>query len=142
MSFKICFIIACPANPQSLTKNNGTFGMVWMSRCMVQVLMFICRLNVQVCGQLTPRQAHLKVQKGNAFFIELVGKFDAGVAVIKIFLRTLTVFFTMYPNKENIINISKPYHKLELLLIKEISFSFVHKNGSICRSKFCTNGRP
>ena len=92
MSFKICFIIACPTNPQSLTKNNGTFGMVWMSRCIVQLLMFVCRLNVQVCGQLTSRQAHLKVQEGNAFFIELMGIFNVGVAVIEIFLRTLLVF--------------------------------------------------
>ena len=75
MSFKICFTRAYPANPQSLTKNKGTFGMVWMSRCIVQVLMFVCRLNVQVGGQLTSRQAHLKAQKGNFFFIELMGKF-------------------------------------------------------------------
>ena len=92
MSFKIYFIIACPVNPQSLTKNNGTFGMVGMNRCIVQVLMFACRLNVQFCGQLTYRQAHLKVQKGNAFFIELMGKFNVGVVVIEIFLRTLPVF--------------------------------------------------
>ena len=85
MSFKICFIAAYPANPQSLTKNNGTFGMVWMSRCIVQVLMFVCRLDLQVCGQLTSRKAHLKVQKGNAFFIELMDKFNVGVVVIKIF---------------------------------------------------------
>ena len=85
MSFKICFIIAYPANPQSLTENNGTFGMVWMSRCLVQALMFVCRLTVQVCGQLTSRQAHLNVQKENAFFIEFMGKFNVGVVVIKIF---------------------------------------------------------
>ena len=74
-----------PGKPQTLTKDSGTFGMVWMSRCIVQVLMFVCRLNVQVCGQLTSRQGHLKVQKGNAFFIELMGKFNVGVVVIKIF---------------------------------------------------------
>ena len=91
MSSKICGL-ACLANPQSLPKNNGTFGMVWMSRCIVQVLMFVCRLNMQVCGQLTSRQAHLKVQKGNAFFIELMGKFNVGLVVIEIFLRTLLVF--------------------------------------------------
>ena len=66
--------------------------MVWMSRGIVQVLMFACRLNVQVCGQLTSRQAHLKVQKGNAFSIELMGKFNVGVVVIEIFLRTLPFF--------------------------------------------------
>ena len=94
MSFKICFIIACPANPPSLTKNSRTFGMVWISRCIVQVLMFVCRLNVQVCGQLTSREAHLKFQKGNAYFIELIGKLmgNVGVVVIEIFLRTLPVF--------------------------------------------------
>ena len=85
MSFKICFIRAYPANLHSLTKNNGTFGMVWISRCIVQVLMFVCRLNAQVSGQLTSRQAHLKVHKGNVFFIELVGKFNVGVVIIKIF---------------------------------------------------------
>ena len=74
MSFKICFIRAYPPNPQSLTKNNGTFGMVWMSRGIVQVLMFVCKFTMQVCGQLTTRQAHLKVQKGNVFSIELMGK--------------------------------------------------------------------
>ena len=76
---------AYPANPQSLTKSNGTFGMVWMSRCIVQVLIFFCRLNVQVCVQLTSRQVQLKVHKGNVFFIELMGKFSAGVVLIKIF---------------------------------------------------------
>ena len=85
MSFKIYFIIAYPANPQSFTKNSEMFGMVWMSRCIGQVLMLVSRLNVQICGQLTSRQAHLKVQKGNAFFIELMGKFNVGVVVIKIF---------------------------------------------------------
>ena len=85
MSFKICFVISHPANPQRLTKSNGTFRMVGMSTCIVEVLMFVCRLNVQVCGQLTSRQAHLKIQKGNAFFIELMGKFNVGVVVIKIF---------------------------------------------------------
>ena len=85
MSFKICFVRAYPANPQRLTKNNGTFGMVWMSRCTVLVLMFVCRLNVQVCGQLTSRQAHRKVQQENVFFIELMGKFNVGVVDIKIF---------------------------------------------------------
>ena len=54
-------------------------------RCIVQVLMFVCRLDLQVCDQLTSRQAHLKVQKGNAFFIELMDKFNVGVVVIKIF---------------------------------------------------------
>ena len=85
MSFKICFIRTYPANPQSLTKNNGTFGMIWMSRCIVHVLMFVCRLNVQVCGQLTSRQAHRKVQNGNPFIIELMGKFNFRLVVIKIF---------------------------------------------------------
>ena len=85
MSFKICFIRTYPANPQSLGKSIETFGMVWMSRCIVQILMFVFRLNVQVCYQLVPRQAHFKVQKGNAFFIELMGKFNVGVVVIKIF---------------------------------------------------------
>ena len=93
MSFKIYLIIACPANPECLAKNNGTFGVVWMSRCIVQVLMFACRRNVQVCGQLTSRQAHFKVQKGNAFFIERMGKFNVGMVIIEIFLRTLPVFF-------------------------------------------------
>ena len=81
MSFKIYFIIT----RLSLTKNNGTFGMVWMSRCIGQVLMFVSGLNVQVCGQFTSRQAQLEVRKGNAFFIELMGKFNVGVVGIKIF---------------------------------------------------------
>ena len=85
MSFKIYFIRAYPANPKSLTKNSGTFGMVSMSRCIVQALMFVCRLNVQVCGQLTSRKAHLKVQKENVFFNELIGKSNVGVLVVKIF---------------------------------------------------------
>ena len=92
MSFKICFIIACPANPQGLTQNNRTFRMIWISKFIVQVLMFVCRLNVQVYGQLTSRQAHLKVQKGNAFFTELTGKFNVKVVLIEVFLRTLPVF--------------------------------------------------
>ena len=107
MFFKICFIVACPANPESLTKNNGTFDMIWMSRCIVQVLMFVCRLNVPICGQLTSRQAHLKVQKGNAFFIELMGKFNVGMVVIEIFYELFQFFFTICPNKENITDISK-----------------------------------
>ena len=61
----------------SFTKNNGTFGMVWMNRRIGQILMFVSRL-MQVCGQLTTRQANLKVQKGNPFFIELMGKFNVG----------------------------------------------------------------
>ena len=68
-----------------MTKNNGTFGMVWMRRYVGEVLMFVSRRNVQVYGQLTSTQAHPKVRKGNAFFIELMGKFNVGVVLIKIF---------------------------------------------------------
>ena len=75
-----------------MTKNSGMFVMVWMNRCIVQGLMFVSRLNVQVCGQLTSKQAPVKVQKGNACFIELVGKFNVGVVAIEIFLRTLPDF--------------------------------------------------
>ena len=62
-----------------------------MSRCVMRVLMFVCRHNVEVCDQLTSRQVHLKVQKGNAFSMEFTGKFNVGVEVIKIFLKTLSV---------------------------------------------------
>ena len=51
----------------------------------MQVLMFVGRLNVPVCDHLTSRQAHLKVQKGNAFSVEHMGKFNVGVVVIKCF---------------------------------------------------------
>ena len=47
--------------------------------------MFASRINMQVCRQLACRQVHLKAQEGNAFFIELMGKFNVGVVVIKIF---------------------------------------------------------
>ena len=47
--------------------------------------MFVSRLSVQVCGQLTSRQAQLKVQKRNAFFVEFMGKFNVEVVVIEIF---------------------------------------------------------
>ena len=117
----------------------GTFGMVWMSRGIVQALMFVYRLNVQVCGQLTSWQAHLKVQKVSAFFIELVGKFNVGVVVIRFFKELFQFFLTKCSYEENILDISKPDQKLKLLCIKEFSFYFVHKNGSICRRKFSTN---
>ena len=47
--------------------------------------MLACRLNVQVCGQLTPRQTHLKFQKGHSFFNEFMGKFNVRVVVINTF---------------------------------------------------------
>ena len=93
---------------------------------------------MQVCAQLTSRQAHHKVQRG-VFFIELMGKFNVGLVVTKIFQELFQFFSTMRPNKENI-DISKPYQRLKFLCIKEISFNLIYKNQSICRSKFCTDG--
>ena len=94
---------------------------------------------MQVCAQLTSRQVHHKVQRGNVFFIELMGKFNVGLVVTKIFQELFQFFSTMRPNKENI-DISKPYQRLKFLCIKEISFNLIYKNQSICRSKFCTDG--
>ena len=93
---------------------------------------------MQVCAQLTSRQAHHKVQRG-VFFIELMGKFNVGLVVTKIFQELFQFFSTMRPNKENI-DILKPYQRLKFLCIKEISFNLIYKNQSICRSKFCTDG--
>ena len=55
-----------------------------------------------------------------------MGKFNVGVVVIKIFEELSQFFFTICPNKENIIDIWKAYQKLKLLR-KESSFYFVHK---------------
>ena len=65
--------------------------MVWMSRCTVKVLMFVCKLYVEVCDQLIFRQSQLKIQKGNGFFIELKGKFNVEGVSYSNLLRTLGV---------------------------------------------------
>ena len=62
--------------------------MVWMSRCTVKVLMFVCKLYVEVCDQLIFRQSQLKVQKGNGFFIELKSKFNVEGVSYSNLLRT------------------------------------------------------
>ena len=46
----------------------------------------------------------------------------------------------MFPTKENIINISKPYQWLRFLTFKKFSLYFIHKNASAYRNKPCPNG--
>ena len=54
---------------------------------------------------------------------------------VKVIEELLKFFFPMCPNKENI-NITKPYQWLRLLTFTKLSFCFIHKNASLCRSEF------
>ena len=53
MFYKVFLLRAQPANAQSLAKDYRSFGVVWMSRQVMEILMAISRFYIQLCNNLT-----------------------------------------------------------------------------------------
>ena len=68
MFCKVFLIGAQPTNTQSLAKDYRSFGVVWMSRQVMDILMVIGRFYTQICNNLTVFNTNFKVKKCNAFF--------------------------------------------------------------------------
>ena len=68
MFYKVFLIRAQPANAQSLAKYYRSFGVVWTSRKVMEILMAISRFYMQVCNNLNVLNTNFKVKKYNAFF--------------------------------------------------------------------------
>ena len=83
MFYKVFLIRAQPTNAQSLAKDYRSFGVVWMSRQVMEILMAISRFYIQICNNLIVFNTNFKVKKCNAFFASLISKFDVGMELIK-----------------------------------------------------------
>ena len=68
MFSKVFFIRAQPTNSQSLAKHYRSFGVVWMSRQVMEILMAVSRFYIQICNTITVLNTNFKVKKCNAFF--------------------------------------------------------------------------
>ena len=68
MFYKVFLIRAQPTNTQSLAKHYRSFGVVWMSRQVIEILMTISRFYIQICNNLTVFNSNFKAKKCNAFF--------------------------------------------------------------------------
>ena len=67
-------------------------------------------------------------------------KLNIGVIIVTAIKKLFKFNLSMCPNKENIINMQKPYQWLRFLSSEKTSIYFIHKNANISRSKFCPNG--
>ena len=69
MFYKVFLLRAQPANAQSLAKDYRSFGVVWMSRQVMEILMAISRFYIQLCNNLTVFNTNFKGKKCIAFFV-------------------------------------------------------------------------
>ena len=67
---------------------------------------------IQICNNLTVFNTNFKVNKYNAFFAWLIRKFDVSMEIIKATQKGSKLLLTMCPDKENIVNMSKPHQRL------------------------------
>ena len=68
MVYKVFLISAQPTNAQSLTKDYRSFGVVWVSRQVMDIWMAISRFYIQISNNLTVLNTNFLVKKCNAFF--------------------------------------------------------------------------
>ena len=52
---------------RSLAKDDRSFGVVWMSRQVIEILMAVSRFYMQICNNLTVFNTNFRVKKCNAF---------------------------------------------------------------------------
>ena len=85
---------------RSLAKDYRSFGVVWMSRQVIEILMAISRFYMQICNNLTVFNTNFRVKKCNAFFAWLIFKFDVSMELIKTSQKGLKFLLTMCPGKK------------------------------------------
>ena len=68
MFYKVFLIRAQPANTQSLAKDYISFGVDWVNRQVMEILIAIGGFYIQICNNLTVSNTNSKAKKCNAFF--------------------------------------------------------------------------
>ena len=68
MLYKVFLLRAQPTKAQSLAKGYISFGVVWTSRQVMEILMAISRFYIRISNNLTVFNTNFKVKKCNAFF--------------------------------------------------------------------------
>ena len=109
MFYKVFLIRAQHTIAQSLAKDYRSFGVVWMSRQVMEILIAISRFYIQICNNLTVFSINFKVQKCNAFFSWLNSKFDVAMTMQK----GLKFLLPMCPDKKILsiyLNYTKGYN--------------------------------
>ena len=86
-----------------------------MASLKVKVLMAICGLHIQGGLKFTIREIDIEIYRTDTFFTKLVSKLDIRIKVIKFHYKLFKTIFTMFPNEEIFVNVSKPYKRLKLL---------------------------
>ena len=112
MFYDVFLIRAQPTNTQSLAKDYRSLSVVWVSRQLIEILMAISRSYIQICNNLTVFRTNFKVNKYSAFFAWLIRKFVVSMEIIKATQKSSKFLLTICPDKENIVNISKPHQRL------------------------------
>ena len=73
------------------------------------------------------------------FFSMTRMQIESSAKIIKSLHKLFQFFFSIAPNKKDIVNISQPYKCLKFLHFKKICLSFIHINGGVWRRKFSPN---
>ena len=76
------------------------FGVVWMSRQVMEILIAISRFYIQICNNFTIFNTNFRVKKCNASFAWLICKFDISMAIIKTTQKNLNFLPNMCPDKK------------------------------------------
>ena len=108
----VFLIRAQPTNTQSLSKDYRSFGVDWISRQVMEILMAISRFYIQICNNVTAFNTNFRVNKCNAFFAWLISKFHVSIELIKATQKSLKFLVTMCSDKINIVNISNSHQRL------------------------------
>ena len=74
--------------------------------------MGICRLNVQVRNQFIAHLNDFNIKKFNRIKRKIISKFDSGMKAIEMGHEFLEIFFAVFPNDEDIVNVSPPNKRL------------------------------
>ena len=68
MLYKVFLTRAQSTNAHSLSEDYKSFGVVWMRRQVMEILMAINRFSIQISNNLTVFKTNFQVKTYNAFF--------------------------------------------------------------------------
>ena len=77
--------------------------------------MAICGLHIHRDLKFTLREIDIEILENDSCFTEFLTKLNVRIRVITIHHKIFETVFTMRLDKENIVNLTKPYIRLKLL---------------------------
>ena len=122
---------------QSLAKHYRSFGVVWMNRQVMEILMTVSRFYIEICNNLTVFDTNFKVKKCNAFFAWLISKFDVRMELNSFQLSSCSLCVQMKKISSIYLNHTKGCNSW--VSKKKNSLNFIHKQTRIGWGKLGTN---